>query len=185
MAIRALCLQDCDRLNAARAAVALHTDTAVEWFTDDTGDVLGAIAYHAGDLEWSWVVLRRDGRGPFRALARDTGLSALDDARSRLVHTMAAVVTTGEPMSAPDQPHGVDHAGPRGRWSQRRPHAPGGGALTASGSSMPRSTPSGARTTGRMGPVDVSASEVEPPRRPSSALRLSADYLRPTERGQS
>jgi hypothetical protein len=168
MAIRAVCLQECDRFNATRAAVARHTDTAVEWFTDDTGDVLGAISYHAGDLDWSWVVLGRDGRGPFRALARHTGLSALDDARSRLVHTMAAVLKTGEPMSAPHQPHGVDHAGPRGLWCHRRPHAPSGGALASSGSS----TPSPARTTDRMRPVDVSASEVQRPRRPYPALRF-------------
>jgi hypothetical protein len=101
MAIRALSLQEFDRFNSARAAVARHTDTAVEWFTDDTGDVLGAISYHAWNLDWSLVVLRQGGRGTFRALARDAGLHALDGARSRLVNTMAAVLMTGDQVSAP------------------------------------------------------------------------------------
>jgi hypothetical protein len=100
MAIRALSLQECDRFNSARAAVAGHTDTAVEWFTDDTGDVLGALSYDPWDLDWSLVVVRRDGRGTFCALARDTGLRALDDARCRLVNTMAAVVMTDDQVSA-------------------------------------------------------------------------------------
>jgi len=89
MAIRALSLQEFDRLNAARAAVRRHTDTAVEWFADDTGAILGAIAYHHFDLDWSIVVFGRDDTGDFRRLDRCAGLTILDDARHLLVNKMA------------------------------------------------------------------------------------------------
>jgi hypothetical protein len=88
MAIRALCLQDFDRFNSARARMARHTDQAVEWFADDTETVLGAIAYHHLTLDWSLVVLRRDGDGPFRAMYRAAGLCVLDDTRRLVLEHM-------------------------------------------------------------------------------------------------
>jgi hypothetical protein len=89
MAICALSFQEFDRFNAVRATVARHLDTAVEWFANEEQDVLGAIAYHHRDLDWSWVVLRRDHRGEFCALARAGALRVLDDARQRLLETMS------------------------------------------------------------------------------------------------
>ena len=96
MAIRALSLQECDRFNSARATVARHTDKAVEWFADDANAVLGAIAYHHFDLEWSFVVVGRDNHGQYRALDRDAGLRDLDYARRRLVEKMALALVTGD-----------------------------------------------------------------------------------------
>jgi hypothetical protein len=96
MAIRALSLQECDRFNSARAAVARHTDKAVEWFADDANVVLGAIAYHHFDLEWSFVVVGRDDHGQYRALDRDAGLRDLDHARRCLVEKMAIALVTGD-----------------------------------------------------------------------------------------
>jgi hypothetical protein len=90
MGIHALCLQEYERFNSARSTLARHTDRAVEWFADDTGDILGAIVYHPGDLAWSWVVVARDhDDGTFRALDRDAARRALDDARRQLVEKMA------------------------------------------------------------------------------------------------
>jgi hypothetical protein len=94
MAIRALSLQECDRFNSARATVAGHTDRAIEWFADDAGAILGAIAYDQFDLEWSFVVLRQDNHGTFRALHREAGLRVLDDARLLLVQQMAMALAT-------------------------------------------------------------------------------------------
>ena len=100
MAIRPLSIREFDRFNAARATVARHTDRAVEWFADDAGAVLGAIAYDQSDLEWSLVVLGRDPRGQFRAIDRNNGLRALDDARRLLVEKMAVALTT-DAVSSP------------------------------------------------------------------------------------
>jgi hypothetical protein len=96
MPIRALSFHDCDRFNAARAAVARHTDTAVEWFVDDTGTVLGAVAYHHRALDWSFLVLQRTTHGGFRALDGDAGLCALDEARCELMKRMARAVAASD-----------------------------------------------------------------------------------------
>jgi hypothetical protein len=76
--------------------VARHTDRAVEWFADDTGTILGAIAYHHLDLDWSFVVLQRAGDGTFHAVARAAGLRVLDDARSLLIEKMEAARARGD-----------------------------------------------------------------------------------------
>ena len=100
MAIRALSPRECDRFNSTRATVARYTDDkAVEWFADDTGAVLGAIAYHHADLEWSSVVLGRDNHGGFRALNRDAGLRVLDDARRLVVEKMTIALAAREQVS--------------------------------------------------------------------------------------
>jgi hypothetical protein len=95
MAIRSLSLREFDRFNAARATVARHTDQAVEWFADDTGTVLGAIAYHHLNLEWSLVVLGQDQQGEFYTFARDSGLLVLDEARRLVVEKMALALAGG------------------------------------------------------------------------------------------
>jgi hypothetical protein len=71
-----------------------HTDRAIEWFADDTGVILGAIAYDQCDLKWSFVVLGQDNHGTFRALHREAGLRVLDDARLLLIEKMAIALAT-------------------------------------------------------------------------------------------
>jgi hypothetical protein len=99
MTIHALSPWDFDRFNSARATVARHTDTAVEWFADDTGAVLGAIAYHHLNLEWSLVVLGKDRHGKFCTVEHDSGLHILDEAR-RLVVEKMAVALARRPVAA-------------------------------------------------------------------------------------
>jgi hypothetical protein len=101
MAIRALSLRETDRFNAARATVAQHTAQAVEWFADDDGDVLGAITYQHRDLEWSVMVLRRDGRGAFSTLDHHSGLHVLDAARRLVLMKMTMALSSGRRVEAP------------------------------------------------------------------------------------
>jgi hypothetical protein len=56
----------------------------------------GAITYNERDLDWSFVILGRDD-GKFRALDRDVGFDALQDARRLLVEKMALVVAMFRP----------------------------------------------------------------------------------------
>jgi hypothetical protein len=102
MPIRALTIQEFDRFRSARSTLARPTDQAVEWFADDAGVVLGAIAYNQVDLQWSFVVWGRDHHGKFRALDRDAGLSVLDDARRLLVEKMA--IATSDHVPSTHQP---------------------------------------------------------------------------------
>jgi hypothetical protein len=102
MAIRTLSLQEFDRVRSARTTMAQRlTNRAVEWFTDDKGAVLGAIAYDEHDLDWSFVMLGRDHHGKFRALDRDVGLGDLADARRLLVDKMAEAVALGKRLFPP------------------------------------------------------------------------------------
>ena len=76
------------------------TDHAVEWFAEDTGAVLGAIAYHPSDLAWSLVVMERLHDDQFHVCDRAAGLPALDDARRLLSEKMASALTTRQWASA-------------------------------------------------------------------------------------
>ena len=67
----------------------------VEWFGDDGGLIIGAIAYHPSSLEWSYVILGRDIYGRFHALDLDTGLRDLEEARRLLVEKMTRAAAAG------------------------------------------------------------------------------------------
>jgi hypothetical protein len=93
VAIRALSMQEFDRFGAGRVSLNGLTHKAIEWFADDAGIVLGAIAYHPVNLEWSYVIMGRDIYGKFGALDLDTGLCDLDVVRRLLLEKMTARVT--------------------------------------------------------------------------------------------
>jgi hypothetical protein len=104
MAVRVLTIQEFDRFRSGRSRLARLTDQAVEWFADDAGAVLGAIAYHRFQLDWSFIVLARDSVGKFRAIARDTGLPDLGEARRLLVEKMATAKMTRRHVPSSHQP---------------------------------------------------------------------------------
>jgi hypothetical protein len=97
MAIRTLSLQEFDRFRSARTILARRlTDKAVEWFVDETGGVLGAIAYDEHALDWSFVILGRDLQGKFCAFDRDIGTDGLENTRRLLVEKMAVAASLVE-----------------------------------------------------------------------------------------
>src|SRR5687768_13931429 len=92
MAIRALFRQEFDRFSASQSVLDDLTSKAVEWFADDTGAVLGAIAHHVSDLNWSFVVLGRNHHADFRAIYLDFGFWNADDARGVLFKKMESAL---------------------------------------------------------------------------------------------
>jgi hypothetical protein len=86
--IRALSRQELDRFASIRVTLNGRRYTAVDWFVDDTGLILGAIVYHGSTLDWSFVILTRSIYGDFRAFDRHTGLRSLEEARRRLFSRM-------------------------------------------------------------------------------------------------
>ena len=94
MAIRALSRQELARFCSARPTLSLLTDKAGEWFADDAGVVLGAIAYHQFDFDWSCLVLRLDGEGKVVVRHRAAGFRDHDDAWRLLLEKMASAVAT-------------------------------------------------------------------------------------------
>jgi hypothetical protein len=101
MPIRALFRQEFDRVASSQGTLADLTSKAVEWFADDSGTVLGAIAHHQSDLNWSLVVLGLDDQGRFRALYLDFGFWNCDEARQLLFAKMQTAVATGRPVAGP------------------------------------------------------------------------------------
>jgi hypothetical protein len=94
MAIRAVSRQEFDRFGATRVTINGVTHKAIEWFADDTGVVIGAIAYDESALGWAFVILARDIYGNFRAFNLETGLGDLDDTRRRVRQKIAMAVAS-------------------------------------------------------------------------------------------
>jgi hypothetical protein len=93
MTIRTLSRQEFDRFASAYAADTFGTSTAVAWFTDDLGVVLGALLYDESRFDWSCIVLGRDEAGVFRSLGTDVGLRGHNEARRVLFDRMRTAAT--------------------------------------------------------------------------------------------
>jgi hypothetical protein len=105
MGVRSISMQEFDSLHSARAVVRSHTETVVEWFSDHTGTVLGVIACHCLDFDWSVLILARDQQsGEFRRVRRYSGIDTLNDARDLLVDRMAIVLPNGSASNATVEP---------------------------------------------------------------------------------
>jgi hypothetical protein len=105
MGVRSISLQEFDSLHSARAVARSHTETIVEWFSDHTGTVLGVIACHSLDFDWSVLVLVRDHSGEFRRVRRYSGIDTLNDARHLLIDRMGIVLANGSAGDATVEPH--------------------------------------------------------------------------------
>jgi hypothetical protein len=108
MAIRALSRQEFERFASAQSALEDLTAKAVEWFADDSGLILGAIAHHRSDLNWSFVVLSRDCHASFRAKYLDFGFWNADEARRQLFLKMDPTevnASSANSISVPDLIH--------------------------------------------------------------------------------
>jgi hypothetical protein len=84
MAIRGVTRQEFeefDRFGAARLMLNDHTRRTVEWFVDETGVLLGSIAWSQTSLDWSFMALRRDSHRMFHAIHLETGCHDVDHAR--------------------------------------------------------------------------------------------------------
>ena len=104
MAIRALHRQEFDRFAFAQAALCEFTGQAVEWFADDSGLVLGSLAHHESDPNWSYVVLSRDTSGQFRSRYVQFGARNANEARGVLLATMETALVTADQVFFPPYP---------------------------------------------------------------------------------
>ena len=55
-----------------------------EWFSDETGSLLGAIVFDPIEQCWAWVMLAMDEQRQFRLLHMDGNLPSWDEARARI-----------------------------------------------------------------------------------------------------
>jgi hypothetical protein len=100
MAIRALSRQEFDRFGSPNWTLARLTDHAIAWFADDAAPIVGAIAPHGSDRDWSFVILKRDRYGKVRALDLTFGIRDPEAARHRLFERMTTALEASEsPLS--------------------------------------------------------------------------------------
>jgi hypothetical protein len=62
----------------------------IEWFANEAGTTIGTLAISETDEGWNYVVLGQDQTGDFRVLRLGGDAFSLDDARTELLHEMAA-----------------------------------------------------------------------------------------------
>lgn len=68
----------------------------VEWYSDAQERVLGVVLFDLTDKDWAWIVLGRDERGLFRAIAVDASIASREDAHSALQVALAKHATSGK-----------------------------------------------------------------------------------------
>lgn len=68
----------------------------VEWWSDTQERVLGIVLLDLTDNDWAWIVLGRDERGLFRAIAVNASIASQDEARSALHGALIEHASSGE-----------------------------------------------------------------------------------------
>ena len=94
--IRKINKQRFDALTYAKHPYAGMIGREVEWYSDSTDNVLGAVVLILTDNDWSWVVLGRDEAALFRAIDFAVSLPTVAKARKILRERMSKHSKTGK-----------------------------------------------------------------------------------------
>ena len=68
---------------------------AKEWWSNEAETLIAVVGLDLVDRDYSWVILGRDETGVFRAVALDTSLAILDEARAAMQSRLAELSATG------------------------------------------------------------------------------------------
>jgi len=71
----------------------------VEWFADQVGNIIGTIAEGTTNMNWGYVVLRRDEDGQYLFWDLETKIESRDAARIQIVGVMEATQKDGQACS--------------------------------------------------------------------------------------
>ena len=80
-----------DRLVSQNTALESLMGKEVEWFSDRSGNLLGAVAKGEGVAGWNCAVLKRDKKGDFHVRKLMNSFFGLKHARVDLLHSMAGI----------------------------------------------------------------------------------------------
>jgi hypothetical protein len=101
MAISALSREQFEARGVHRVGANGRRRQTVEWFADDTGVLLGTVAYYECPPAWSFTILGRDrDDAKFHLVHVETGCLDLDQARRRLFEQMDTVLAAGHPPAS-------------------------------------------------------------------------------------
>lgn len=71
----------------------------MEWFADQVGNIIGTIAEGTTNMNWGYVVLRRDEDGQYLFWDLETKIESRDAARIQIVGVMEATQKDGQACS--------------------------------------------------------------------------------------
>ena len=95
LALRSMSRTEFDAFATHRSAVATIVMDEVEWYADDDDLVIGFVARHKLDADWSVCVLGPGPDGHFRAIDGATSIGTQSEARSRLFLKMESILASG------------------------------------------------------------------------------------------
>ncbi len=96
MAIKRLTKAQFDSFNPARGPAIAAIATEKSWFSDDAGNVIGAVLLDHSDQDWNYVILGRDERGTFRWIEGDSSFKTQAEAEQKLNAAMSKLAESGE-----------------------------------------------------------------------------------------
>lgn len=96
MAIKSISRGELDQFLPHRGTIGRFIGAEVEWFADKEGKIIGTIAEGTTNMDWGYVVLRRDERGEYLFWDLKTRIGSCDAARNQIVRTMEAIQESGK-----------------------------------------------------------------------------------------
>jgi hypothetical protein len=97
--IKSISQEEMDQFLPQRPNIDRFIGAEAEWFSDEVGNIIGTIAEGTTNVNWGYVVLRRDDRGKYRFWDLETGIESCDAARIQMVHAMEATRKSGQNCS--------------------------------------------------------------------------------------
>lgn len=91
MSIRAIPRSEFDRLLPQNSAVESLVGKEVEWFSNRSGNLLGAVAKGEGVAAWSYAILKRDQKGDPHVRKVMNGFFSVNAAKVDLLLSMAEI----------------------------------------------------------------------------------------------
>ena len=98
--IKNISQEEMDQLLPQRPNIDRFIGAEAEWFSDEVGNIIGTIAEGTMNVNWGYVVLRRDDTGKYRFWDLETGIESCDAARIQIVHGMEATRRSGQNCSS-------------------------------------------------------------------------------------
>jgi hypothetical protein len=97
--VKSISRGDLDKFLPHRGGIGKFIGTEVEWFADGVGNIIGTLAEGTTNMNWGYVVLRRDETGKYRFWDLKTRIEGRDAARVQIVRAMEATQKSGQNCS--------------------------------------------------------------------------------------
>ena len=97
--IKSISQKEMDQFLPHRFNIDRFIGVEAEWFSDEVGNIIGAIAEGTANMHWGYAILRRDDGRKYQFWDLETGIESCDAARIQIVHAMKATRKSGQACS--------------------------------------------------------------------------------------